>query len=134
MTIQNAGRAYLSRRTFTKKIKAIQTIQAFVRSCAAKLKWTRLRRGLRTLHSLSRGYIVRQHVLRMLMAIRTLQNFVRAFLRRNKEYWGKVRAALLFQAVWRGFKTRVEREDIVDYLALRRQERQFDQGVRVIQA
>ena len=134
MTIQNCIRAFLSRRIFSKTRAAIRTIQAFARTCAAKLKWTRLRRGLRTLHSLSRGYIVRQHVLRMLMAIRTLQNVVRAFLRRNKEYWGKVRAALLFQAVWRGFKTRLEREDIVDYLALRRQERRYDRGVCVIQA
>ena len=132
--IQKASRAYLSRLTLMKTRRAIKTIQAFARKCAARIKWTRLRRGLRTLHSLSRGYIVRQHVLRMLMAIRTLQNFVRAFLKRNKQYWGKVRAALLFQAVWRGFKTRVEREDIVDYLALRRQDRIFARGVCVIQA
>ncbi len=133
LTIQNQGRAFCAYRKFQRQRKAVRTIQSFVRIIGHKLRWTRLRRGLRTLHSLSRGYIVRQHVLKMLMAIRTLQDFCRAFLKRNKEYWAKVRAALLFQAVWRGFKVRVEREDIVDYLQLRREERSHGRAVRVIQ-
>ena len=133
MKIQSTARAYSIRRHFLKVKKSTLKIQSFIRIVNQKLKWTRLRRGLRTLHSLSRGFIVRQHVLRMLMAVRTLQDFVRAFLNRNKEYWQKVRAALLMQAVWRGFKVRLEREDIVDYLALRREERIATTAVRVVQ-
>ena len=133
MKIQSAARAYSVRRHFIKVQRAVRKIQGFIRIVNQKLKWIRLRRGLRTLHSLSRGFIVRQHVLRMLMAIRTLQNFVRSFLNRNKEYWAKVRAALLLQAVWRGFKTRLEREDIVDYLSLRRDERRATNSVQVLQ-
>ena len=37
----------------------------------------------------------------------------------NPLYWNKVKAALLFQ-VARGHRLRLEREDIVDYLALKR--------------
>ena len=133
MKIQSAVRAYGIRRHFIKVKKATRTIQRFIRVVNQRLKWIRLRRGLRTLHSLSRGFIVRQHVLRMLMAIRTLQSTVRAFLQRNKDYWRKVRAALLLQAAWRGFKVRLEREDIVDYLSLRREERRMASGVRVLQ-
>ena len=133
LKIQGAARAFTIRKYFLRVKRSVKKIQAFIRICNQKLKWIRLRRGLRTLHSLSRGFIVRQHVLRMLMAIRTLQNFVRSFLRRNKEYWGKVRAALLLQAAWRGFNLRREREDIVDYLSLRREERQKRSAVRVLQ-
>lgn len=133
LKIQGAARAYTIRRHYLRVKTSARTIQAFIRICNQKLKWTRLRRGLRTLHSLSRGFIVRQHVLRMLLAIKTLQMFVRSFLRRNKEHWGKVRAALLLQAAWRGFKVRLEREDIVDYLSLRREERQKTTAVRVLQ-
>ena len=134
LTIQWFMRGSSERRRYRRTIGAARRIQAFAQTTLARIKWLRLRRGLRTLHSLSRGYVIRMHVMCMITAVRTLQAHARAWARRNREYWAKVKGALLFQAVWRGFKTRLEREDIVDFLALRREERKGERSALVLQA
>ena len=95
LKIQGAARAYTIRRHYLRVKTSARTIQAFIRICNQKLKWTRLRRGLRTLHSLSRGFIVRQHVLRMLLAIKTLQMFVISVFRRFASLQGSYRVETL---------------------------------------
>ena len=133
LTVQWFSRGVMIRRKFLKVQRSASVINRFCNSTIQRIKWLRLRRGLRVLHSLSRGYVIRMHVIRMISAVRTLQTMARAFLRRTREYWDKVKGALLFQAAWRGYKTRVEREDIVDYLALRREERVSESASRIIQ-
>ena len=132
--IQFSAKGYLTRKWYLKLKEKNLVLQSFFRRFMQRLRWLKLRRGLRVLHSLTRGFIVRRHVLKMLTAVRTLQNASRGFLRRNGSYWGKVRAALLFQAAWRGYTTRMEREDIVDYLALKREERNKEAAVFKLQS
>ena len=88
----------LAQRYRRRLLGAVCTIQAFVRKYKLRGQWLRLRRGLRTFHSLARGFIVRQHVIKMMAAVGTIQAAARRFLRRNELYWSEVRAALLFQA------------------------------------
>ena len=133
LTIQWFLRGFNIRHKYQTHLNAAKTINRFARSTLQRIEWLRLRRGLRVLHSLSRGYVIRMHVVRMIAAVRTLQVMARQFLQRTKEYWNKVKGALLVQAAWRGYKTRVEREDIVDYLALRREERVNTSSAKTIQ-
>jgi myosin heavy subunit/alpha-tubulin suppressor-like RCC1 family protein len=132
--IQRSAIGFLTRRWYHRAKRSTLILQSFSRRFMHRLRWLRIRRGLRVLHSLSRGFIVRRHVLQMLTAVRTLQHAAKEFLRRNRAYWDKVRAALLFQACWRGFKTRSEREDICDFLSLKREERHKDRSVFKIQS
>ena len=132
--LQHASKGFLTRNWYIKAKYSTLVVQRFVRRFMQRVKWLRIRRALRTLHMLSRGFIVRQHVLKMLGAVRTLQRAARDFLKRNSEYWGKVNAALLIQAAWRGMRTRLEREDIVEYLAAKRKERREISAIKKIQA
>ena len=59
----------------------------------------------------------------MLEAVKIIQRATRRFLRVRRIHWSKVRAALLVQAVFRGYKLRQKREDVVEYLAVKREER-----------
>jgi myosin heavy subunit len=133
LTVQWFFHGITVRCNYLKIQNSARIIRRFCSTTIERIKWLRLRRGLRVLHSLSRGYVIRMHVIRMISAIRTLQTMARTFLRRSREYWDKVKAALLFQAAWRGYKTRVEREDIVDYLALRREERVSESASHILQ-
>ena len=134
LTIQWFARGGIIRRNYLKKLVSAKVINHFCHSTLQRIKWLRLRRGLRVLHSLSRGYVIRMHVIKMISAVRTLQSMARQFLNRTREYWDKVKGALLFQALWRGFKTRIEKEDICDYLSLRRDERKWTSSALKIQS
>jgi alpha-tubulin suppressor-like RCC1 family protein len=133
LTVQWFLRGLHVRNTYKRHLNAAKVINRFIKLTLQRVEWLRLRRGLRVLHSLSRGFVIRMHVVKMIAAVRTLQTMARTFLKRTRKYWDKVKGALLFQAAWRGYKSRVEREDIVDYLALKREERQNIFASRTIQ-
>ena len=116
-------KGFIIKNRYTKKMRALRKLQRYFRKCHGRLRFMRIRRGLRVLHGLSRGFIVRRHVLRMLEAVKIIQRATRRFLRLRRIHWSKVRAALLVQAVFRGYKLRQKREDVVEYLAVKREER-----------
>jgi len=134
LTIQWFAKGFIIRRNYQIKLNAARLINRFAHTTLQRIKWLRLRRGLRVLHSLSRGYVIRMHVIKMISAVKTLQVMARRFLKNTREYWNKVKGALLFQAAWRGYKTRVQREDIVDYLALKREQRRYESASRILQS
>jgi len=121
--IQKWSHAVLSRRLWARQKNSILILQSYFRRCFGRLRFLRIRRGLRVLHGLSRGFIVRRHVLRMLRAVKIIQTSVRRYLESMALHWTKVRSALLIQALWRGKRLRRSREDIVEYLAVKREER-----------
>jgi myosin V len=121
--IQNEAKLFLSRRLWTRQKKSILIIQSYFRRVMFRCRFLRIRRGLRVLHGLSRGYIVRRHVLRMLVAVKVIQHGIRKFLGQMRMHWAKVHAVLLVQALWRGKRLRAHREDIVEYLSIKREER-----------
>jgi hypothetical protein len=53
--------------------------------------------GVRAFNWLARGYLVRLHVTRVLRAVSTMQRSSRAFIKRNRQYYAKVKATVLFQ-------------------------------------
>eukprot|EP00943_MAST-04B_sp_MAST-4B-sp1_P008495 g8495.t1 len=116
-------KGFIIKNRYETKSKAIRKLQSYFRKCHGRLRFMRIRRGLRVLHGLSRGFIVRRHVLRMLEAVKIIQAATRRFLRTRRLHWAKVRAVLLVQAVFRGYKLRQKREDVVEYLAVKREER-----------
>ncbi len=123
LEIQKWMKTILSRRLWVKQKKSVLKLQAYIRRCFGRLRFLRIRRGLRVLHGLSRGFIVRRHVLRMLQAVKIIQFSVRKYLKSMSLHWRKVRAALFVQALWRGMRLRQSREDIVEYLAVKRDDR-----------
>jgi myosin heavy subunit/alpha-tubulin suppressor-like RCC1 family protein len=133
-TLQWFVRGYLLRKRFNGTVKpAICILQRFIRKTHDRLRWLRIRRGLRILHRLSRGFIVRRHVMKMLEAVKRLQRGIRGFLARNRMYWSKVKAVLFMQSLWRAYQARQQREDIVDFLALKRKNRRVKICVRRLQ-
>ena len=133
-TIQNRAHTYQTRKWFTETREASMKVQAFFRKNVWRLKWMRLRRGLRMVHSLARGFIVRKHVLKMLDAVLIIQDSSREFLGRNRAYWSKVHLALWLQSWCRGRVSREEREDVVAHLDRRRMYRKRHRAVRHVQA
>ena len=133
-TIQNRAHTYQTRKWFTETREASMKVQAFFRKNASRLKWMRLRRGLKMVHSLARGFIVRKHVLKMLDAVLIIQDSSREFLGRNRAYWSKVHLALWLQSWCRGRVSREEREDVVAHLDRRRMYRKRHRAVRHVQA
>merc|ERR1711871_1616563 len=63
-------------------------------------------------------------------AIKTLQRAVRRFLVRNRHKWHKVVSALAIQALWRGYRIRQMRPDVVQYLRQKKYERTRSNAIR----
>ena len=134
-TLQWFARGYLLKKRYKYTLlPAIRVLQRFTRRTRDRLAWFRIRRGIRILHRLSRGFIVRRHVLKMLFAVKTIQRGMRSFLRRNKIYWEKVKGALYVQSLWRSYSCRKRREDVIDFLALKRRNRKVKLCIKRLQA
>jgi myosin heavy subunit len=132
--IQFTAKGYIQRKKYTKVIKpAIIILQRFIKRVSDRLKWLRIRRGLRILHRLSRGFIIRRHVLKLLEAVKIMQSVFRMFIVRNRIYWRKVKAVLYMQSLWRAYRERKKREDIVEFLNLKRKQRVEKACARKIQ-
>jgi len=81
-------------------------------------------------HWIARGFLLRCHLLRYMEAIKTLQRAVRRFLVRNRHKWHKVVSALSIQALWRGYRIRQMRPDVVQYLRQKKYERTRSNAIR----
>jgi myosin heavy subunit len=121
--MQSLARSYINQCRYYRIQAAITKLQAWWRRQTRRLLWARLRRGVRVFHSLARGYVVRRHVAAMVSSVKKLQRYARGFLVRNRAYWTQVRGALLMQAAWRGYRWRLENEDVCQYLTVRRFDR-----------
>jgi hypothetical protein len=65
------------------------------------------------MHALARGYIVRCHVMRMLAAVTRLQAAARGYLVRHRLRRVRDTASACFQAAWRGYRFRIDNEDVL---------------------
>ena len=122
------------RSRFLRIARSVRICQRFVREFATRGEWFAARKGLRALHTLCRGYLIRMHVKNMMANVYVIQRAARKFLAKNRIYWNKVRAALLMQALWKGHVLRSERDDVVEYLKLKRDERFKARSIRKVQA
>lgn len=137
--IQSRFRARRPRREFTQQRCAATTVKRFyltkkqrhhfeeMRGAAAVIQdeWrkfdamnalTRRRVTLLAVHTLARSLLLRKRLLRRMESLATLQRFARDFIVPNRTYWARVHAALLLQALWRGYCVRHFRPDIVEFL------------------
>jgi len=117
-TIQTAARFWLAYRLFNRKRTAAVRLQAWWRRVLARSRWSGVRAGVRSLHALVRGYIVRCHVMRLMSAAVRVQAAVRAWLARTRLRHVRDAAATAFQCAWRGYRFRLDNEDVTAYLAL----------------
>ena len=122
------------RSRFLRIARSVRICQRFIREFSTRSEWFKARKGMRALHTLCRGYLIRCHVKNMMSKVYVIQRAARKFLAKNRIYWNKVRAALLMQALWRGHVLRSDRDDVVDFLKLKREERFKARSIRKVQS
>jgi myosin heavy subunit/alpha-tubulin suppressor-like RCC1 family protein len=133
-TLQNRAHTWLLTRWFDEIRSSARLIASFLRKNNHRLRWLRLRRGLKMVHSLARGFIVRKHVLKMLDAVLVIQDNARDFISKNRVYWNKVHLALRLQSWCRGFRTRDDIEETMVHLDRKRAVRHRHRAVRRVQS
>jgi myosin heavy subunit/alpha-tubulin suppressor-like RCC1 family protein len=133
-TLQNRAHTWLLTRWFDEIRSSARLIASFLRKNNHRLRWLRLRRGLKMVHSLARGFIVRKHVLKMLDAVLVIQDNARDFISKNRVYWNKVHLALRLQSWCRGFRTREDIEETMVHLDRKRAVRHRHRAVRLVQS
>jgi len=121
---------YMLRKRWKRRRRAAMVTTHQIRANRSRERWKHVRKGLYVVHWIARGFLLRCNLLRYMDAIRTLQRATRAFLVRNRHKWHRVVSALAIQALWRGYRIRQMRPDIVHYLRQRRAERQRSNTIR----
>lgn len=120
LLIQAAAKRWLIRRAYLAQLTAAKQIQRFFRSQRKMQTWRNMRKGVHDLHALARGYIVRCHVMRMLAAVSRLQGIARMFVAAARMRRLRNAAAAAFQSAWRGYRFRVDHEEVLAYMAVKR--------------
>jgi alpha-tubulin suppressor-like RCC1 family protein len=132
--VQSWMRARGARVAYLHKRRCALVLQRWIRKQRNQQAWSHLRDGVKRLHALCRGYVVRAHVMRMLTAAVSIQAAARGFLVRRRVANIQNTGASLFQAAWRGYRFRLDNEDVLQFLAWKRGMRTKHVAVARIQA
>ena len=128
--IHDQIKTHVMRKRWIRRREVARVTTHQIRANRSKERWKHVRKGLYVVHWIARGFLLRCHLLRYMEAIKTLQRSVRRFLVRNRHKWHKVVSALTIQALWRGYRIRQMRPDVVQYLRQKKYERTRSNAIR----
>jgi alpha-tubulin suppressor-like RCC1 family protein len=132
--LQSSFRASRATKKFSRFKTSVVKLQNWVRCMLAIKRYQRVKQGLNRLLCLSHGYIARAQTAKMLKSVHCIQAFARMVIGLARYREVKHAAASALQAAWRGYAFRIDHEEVLAFLAVRRAKRSTDLAAARIQS
>lgn len=132
--LQSSFRASRATKRFSRFKISVVKLQKWVRCMLAVKRYIKVKQGLTRLLCLAHGYIARAQTAKMLKSVHCIQAFARMVIGLARYREVKHAAASALQAAWRGYAFRIDHEEVLAFLAVRRAKRSTDLSAARIQS